>query len=137
MADLVSQKSIILNAPLPRVWEALTNPELTKKYFYNCEVISDWKVGSPIIYREETIEKVTDHVTGTITAIIPGTMFSYEFKSERSGVTLKVTFEFLHTIDGATELVVRQDCGTDQQACDDSNQGWEFVLKGLKDLVEA
>lgn len=48
---LVVEKSVKLNADLSNVWEALTNPEITKKYIFNCEAISDWKVGSPIIFK--------------------------------------------------------------------------------------
>ncbi len=38
---LIVEKSVKLNADISKVWEALTHPEITKKYFFNCEVLSD------------------------------------------------------------------------------------------------
>lgn len=31
-------------------WEALTNPEQTRQYFSGCEVRSDWRSGSRVVY---------------------------------------------------------------------------------------
>ena len=31
-----------------KLWEALTSVEFTRRYWFNTEVQSDWKVGSPI-----------------------------------------------------------------------------------------
>jgi DNA-binding transcriptional ArsR family regulator/uncharacterized protein YndB with AHSA1/START domain len=33
-----------------RLWEALTNPEQTRQYYYGTEVVSDFRVGSPLEY---------------------------------------------------------------------------------------
>ncbi|MCO5130345.1 MAG: SRPBCC family protein [Xanthobacteraceae bacterium] len=30
------------------LWRALTDPAFTRRYWMNCELISDWKVGSPM-----------------------------------------------------------------------------------------
>jgi uncharacterized protein YndB with AHSA1/START domain len=136
MTDLVIHKEITIKQPTPPIWEALTNPMLSRKYFYNCDVLSDWKVGSPIIYQEVSGDKIINHVTGLIKKITPGVMFSYEFISERSQTTSTVTFQLLHTIYDETKVVVTQHCGTDQTMYNDSMQGWEYVLDGLKNLVE-
>ena len=134
--SLTIQKEILIDQPIPPIWEALTSPMLTRKYFYGCDILSDWKVGSPIIYQEVTADKVTNHVTGIIKKIVPGVMFSYEFISERSLVTTKVTFQLLHTIYNQTRVIVMQDCGDDQAMYNDSMKGWDFVLMGLKNVVE-
>ncbi|MHB1688499.1 MAG: SRPBCC domain-containing protein [Ignavibacteriaceae bacterium] len=49
--ELVLQKSIEINADLPKVWDALTNPDWTVKYMHGLEVISDWEEGSPIVWK--------------------------------------------------------------------------------------
>jgi uncharacterized protein YndB with AHSA1/START domain len=51
MSDFIVRKEIILNATLPEVWDALTNPEKTKLYFFHCKALSDWKPGSPIVFK--------------------------------------------------------------------------------------
>ena len=46
---LIAEASIHINAPLGKVWEALVHPELITQYLFGTTVVSDWKVGSPII----------------------------------------------------------------------------------------
>ena len=47
---LIAKATITINAPGSKVWEALTNPDLIKQYLFGTKVITDWQVGSPIIY---------------------------------------------------------------------------------------
>jgi len=50
---LIVKNSITINAPAAKVWNALVNPEETKKYMFGCETVSDWQVGSPLIWEME------------------------------------------------------------------------------------
>ena len=43
---------VYIRATPEEVWQALTDPELTKQYYYDNTVESDWKPGSPIVYRD-------------------------------------------------------------------------------------
>ena len=56
MATNVSKVEI--NAPLNKVWHALTNPALVKKWQYGSELTVDWKVGSEIRFRTEWEGKI-------------------------------------------------------------------------------
>ena len=47
------EKTVELHADARTVWKALTDPELTRKYFFDCEAISDWEVGSELLFRME------------------------------------------------------------------------------------
>ena len=51
--NLTVIKSIEINADLQTVWDALINSEKIKLYLFGTETISDWKVGSPIIFQGE------------------------------------------------------------------------------------
>lgn len=42
---------VYIRATPERVWQALTDSELTKQYYYDNTVESDWKPGSPLVYR--------------------------------------------------------------------------------------
>jgi uncharacterized protein YndB with AHSA1/START domain len=44
-------KSIQINASLQKIWEALVNPEFIALYLFGTKVITDWKVGSPIVFK--------------------------------------------------------------------------------------
>jgi uncharacterized protein YndB with AHSA1/START domain len=49
--ELIITNSIDIHASASKVWDALTNPEQTKKYMFGCETVSDWEVGSPLLWR--------------------------------------------------------------------------------------
>jgi uncharacterized protein YndB with AHSA1/START domain len=52
-SDKIFHKTIHINAPISKVWETLTTPELMKKWISETEIdiITDWNVGSPILIR--------------------------------------------------------------------------------------
>ena len=141
--ELIVKKSITLNANISKVWEALTNPQLTKQYMYNCEVISDWKVGSPLVWKGTEDGKV--YVRGNIVSIDPGRRLQFtafdpnsEMEDTPSNYTT-VTYE-LSPENGTTQLTVTQ--GDFSRVPDGEKRynhtvgGWDFALKGLKELLE-
>jgi uncharacterized protein YndB with AHSA1/START domain len=42
-----------IGASPDRVWQALTDPEVTHRYWFGTRFEADWKVGSPIIWRRD------------------------------------------------------------------------------------
>lgn len=54
---LFVKNSIVINASTEKVWDALVNPEQTKKYMFGCETVSDWKVGTSLLWRGEASMK--------------------------------------------------------------------------------
>lgn len=50
--DKIITQTIEINAPLSKVWDALTNPQLMKLWIWEEEmtITSDWQVGSPITF---------------------------------------------------------------------------------------
>ncbi len=49
--ELVLKTFVSIDASTAKVWDALINPEQIKKYFFGTEAISDWKVGSTLIFK--------------------------------------------------------------------------------------
>jgi uncharacterized protein YndB with AHSA1/START domain len=47
---LTLETSVSIKTTKSKVWNALTDPEQIKKYFFGTETVSDWKVGSPITF---------------------------------------------------------------------------------------
>ena len=74
---LVVKNTITIQAPASKVWDALTNPEQTKKYMFGCEALSDWKPGSPLIWKGtfNGVEMVA--VKGDVVSIEPGKSLVY------------------------------------------------------------
>ena len=52
-----------VNAPVEKVWDALVNPELIKKYMFGAEVKSGWKPGDSITWKGEWEGKPYDQMS--------------------------------------------------------------------------
>jgi uncharacterized protein YndB with AHSA1/START domain len=53
MADYVATAETEIDAPRDKVWAALTDPEQIKEYMFGSQVVTDWKRGSPIVWKGE------------------------------------------------------------------------------------
>ncbi len=49
--NYVSEAKTTIHAPAKRVWHALTDAAMVKQYMFGSDVVTDWKVGSPIVYK--------------------------------------------------------------------------------------
>lgn len=139
-SNITGRANIKINAPASKVWKALTTPSLIKKYFFGTETITDWQVGSPIIFRGEWEGKQYED-KGTILAVEPKKLFRYTYWSSMSGIEDKpenyvnVTYELSPANDG-TELSVTQENIPDQKTKEHSEQNWRKVLDDLKKMLE-
>ncbi|HJW29273.1 MAG TPA: SRPBCC domain-containing protein, partial [Saprospiraceae bacterium] len=71
------ESEITIKATKDKVWDALVNPEQTKKYMYGCEPVSDWAPGSPLLWNGEYEGKVMTFVKGNIVTIRPDEYLEY------------------------------------------------------------
>src|SRR6478735_2289173 len=138
---LILKKSFQINASPSKVWDALTKPELVKKYFFGTEITTDWKKGSPIFYSGVWEGKPYED-KGNILDIEKEKFIRYNYWSSFSGTEdipanyANVSYE-LSQKDGSTILTIIQDGIKDQEALNHSEQNWSMVMEGLKKLVEA
>ena len=141
MKRLSLKNSIEINASVSRVWEALTKPELIKKYLFGTETISDWKVGNPITFTGEWEGKKYED-KGTILKLDNEKTFEYTYWSSMSGKPdvpenyLTITFE-LKEKDGKTLLTLKNSGFSDKSEMEHSSENWNQVLKGLKEVAES
>lgn len=143
MASTV-KKRVEIAADPAKVWDALTNPQITRLYFFNCEVVSDWGVGDSITFTEFKDEGEVDHVKGKILAYEPEKLLEYTAFSPRSGLAdipenyTTVQFEmYPDPMKNLTQLIVSQgDFGDDDNRFFESKIAWEHVLNSLKRIVE-
>jgi uncharacterized protein YndB with AHSA1/START domain len=142
--ELIFRKTIMLDAPASTVWKALTDPQQTKQYMFNCEVVTDWQPENPIIWKGAQDGIV--YVKGIIKKVIPGKYLEYTTFDPRSSIKddpenyLTVT-ETLEEQDGKTKLTVTDgDFSKVEQGekrYHDTIGGWDHALSGLKKLVES
>ena len=78
MSDkLKVENSIAIHASKEVVWDALVNPAQTKKYMFGCETISDWNVGSSLLWQGHYEGKDMVFVKGYILDIHPNQLLKY------------------------------------------------------------
>ena len=149
MSTPLTVKNIIrIKAPAAKVWDALTNPEQTKKYMFGCETVSDWKAGSPLLWRGHYEGKDVVFVRGTIVGIEPGKFLAYTTIDPHSPIAdipenyLTVTYQ-LATENGETILTVTQgdyntvaDGEKRYKEAYNNGEGWNPILVEIKKLVE-
>lgn len=132
--------SIVVHATREAVWDALTNPAIVKQYFFGTNLVTDWKVGSPMFFRGEWDGKAYED-RGTVLAFTPMQSLSFNYHSSFSGLedTLErraiISYDLTDAADGMV-VTVRQSNVDTQERADHSNKNWQMVLEGLKRLVE-
>lgn len=138
--NLIAKSSIEIEAPVARVWDALTNPEIIKQYFFGTNAISDWQVGSPLEFRGEWEGKpYVDK--GVILQSQPEKLFQYTYYSSFSKLPdspenyANISYE-LNEEDGLTTLTVKQENVANEEARKHSEENWSHVLTSLKNLLE-
>ncbi len=138
--SFIAQASTTINAPASKVWEALTKPELIKQYMFGTDVVTDWKVGSPITYKGEWQGKRFED-KGRIVKFEREKRLVSTHWSPLSGVP--DTPENYHTVtyelsgqDGKTQVTVTQDNNASEEEKADSERNWQMMLDSLKKLLE-
>jgi uncharacterized protein YndB with AHSA1/START domain len=136
--DLGTEDSITIEAPIDKVWEALTSPELIKQWFFGVDTMTDWKAGSPIVHRGEYQGKPYED-KGNI--LQPPRLLVHSHWSPVSGLPdtpenyQRVSWE-LSERDGETELTIREVNLPSEEAKATSAKSWRIVLENLKKLLE-
>lgn len=138
--DLIFSTKILIAVKPEKLWFALTDRETIKKYFFGTEAISDWKVGSSLIFQGEH-EGKTYQDKGKILSAEPGALLQYSYWSGWSGLEDKeenyslVTYE-LGKQGNNTLLKLSQKGFANEDNLAHAEGGWTMVLDNLKKLLE-
>lgn len=149
MENKIVKNSILINASPDKVWEALVNPELTKKYMFGCETVSDWKVGSELLWRGNYEGKEMVFVKGFVLEIEPNKKLKYTVIDPNATYPhtpenhLNVMYD-LSFSDNHTTLTISQDgfetaADGEKRYTDvyNNGDGWNPILKLIKAVVES
>jgi len=135
-----SSASIDIHAPLASIWDAITKPEIVKQYFFGTNLVTDWKVGSPLFFRGEWQGKSYED-KGTVLSFEPMKSLSYNYWSGFSGLEDKPETRQIIRYDLAPAsvgvlLTIHQSNVDTQARADHSATNWRSVLQALKQLLE-
>jgi uncharacterized protein YndB with AHSA1/START domain len=138
--ELTLKKSINITASTAKVWNALTNPELIKEWLFGTKVISDWKVGTSILFTGNW--QGTDYADkGTILKFDIEKIFQYSYWSGFSGLPdlpenySVITFA-LTPKDNTTTVTLTQSNFATDMAYEHSDKNWDTTLVGIKKITK-
>ena len=121
-----------------QLWEALTNPEFTKQYWFGIAVTSDWRVGSPVSHMKSG-EAIVD---GEVLAADPPKFLSYTFREVKGDAShepaskVTISIEPRPGTDTVQLTIVHTGFVEDSKLRTKISRGWPNVLSGLKTLLE-
>lgn len=136
----VARASIAINVPISKVWDALVNPEVIKRYMFGASVVSDWREGGSIVWKGEWQGRPYQD-KGVILRFTPDRTLQYTHFSPLSGVPdtpenyHTVTVE-LSTEGNKTRVVLTQDNNPTEPAREHSERNWNTMLAALKKVLE-
>ena len=132
--------TIYLKVPIEKVWNALTKPELVKQWQYGSDLITDWKVGNEIRFKNEWEGQVFEQ-WGTVLEVIPNQKIKYSLFFPRPELEDKPENYFIMSYvlteeDQKVKLeIIQEDNRPD--AVQEEPQGDENpILQSLKALIE-
>ena len=136
----VAKAGIAIDAPVSRVWDALTDPDLIRQYLFGTKVTTDWRVGSPITY-QGTWEGKAYKDKGKVLQVEPGKLLVSTFWSSLSGLpdvpeSYKTVRYELSPEGGGTRLTITQDNNAAPEEASHSEQNWTMVLDSMKKMLE-
>lgn len=130
---------IIIQAPPPRVWDAITKPEFTSRYYYGCALKTDLTVGSPFTYHMPTGAPIVD---GEVVLSDPPNRLVHTYHSVwppmNADAPTRVTWELEALPGGVTRVTVVHEDFQGETATYQGLQGggWTWILSNLKTFLE-
>jgi uncharacterized protein YndB with AHSA1/START domain len=128
--------AIYIEAPVAKVWEALTRGEHTRQY-WSRYVQSEWEVGSRVEFLRADKSKLSHD--GKVLEIDPPRRLVMTFDVTPEGMNeppSRVTYELEET-HGATKLTVIHDgFPPDSEVLKAILKGWPYILSSLKTYLE-
>jgi len=136
-----STTSVVVHASHEKVWQAITDPKIVKRYFFGTLLETDWKPGSPLFFRGEWEGKQYED-KGTVLGFEPMRALSYDYWSSFSGqpdtpeLRQVIRYELVTRPDGV-QLIVNQSNVDTQERAEHSAKNWRVILDSMKTLLEA
>ena len=120
-----------------KLWQALTSSEFSRRYWFNTELKSDFKVGSP--FALVTNGTATD--VGEILEADPPRRLSYTFhhvlnEEARKEPPTKVVFTLEKHGNLVKLTLTHENFAAGSKLLDGVSRGWPAILAGLKSLLE-
>ena len=132
--------SVFIRATPEQVWDAITKPEFTTRYFHGTRIESTFEPGAP--YLSLAGDGGETLVDGEVLESDPPRMLKHTWRALYDPETAsepfsRVTWEIEAQEGGVTKLTVIHDqLEAAPKTAESVAGGWSYVLSGLKTLLE-
>jgi len=139
ITNFIATYKTIVNAPIEKVWDALTLSEIVKQYFFGTNQQTTWEIGSPISWEGEYDGK-SFLDKGVVLEFNPKKNLKYSYFSNWSGLPdlpenyILVEYQ-VKSIGNKTELTIHQ-ANYNAEKQKESVENWEYLINDLKKVVE-
>jgi uncharacterized protein YndB with AHSA1/START domain/DNA-binding transcriptional ArsR family regulator len=120
-----------------RLWQAITDPADTRRYYFGTDVQSDWKAGSRLVY----LDHGQVSLDCKIIEIDPAHRLVHSFVAIYDPETAtekpsRVTWEIEKLGDACRLTLVHDEFDGETKTYHEVEHGWAQILSGLKTLLE-
>lgn len=136
----ISKTTIKINAEPKIIWTALVTPEIAKQYFWGAEIITDWKIGNPIILKGEFNGNKYEE-KGILLNVETNIQLQYSHWSPFDNLPDEPenyrTWTFnIDEENGTTQLAISEDNIPTEKQKNRSDEFWNEVLLKIKKIAE-
>jgi uncharacterized protein YndB with AHSA1/START domain/DNA-binding transcriptional ArsR family regulator len=130
---------IYIQSPPERIWQALTDPEMTTRYFFGSRIESDFAPGAPYVYRGPDGNAM---LSGEILESEPPRRLVMTFRPNWTGEgeappVTRVTWEISPDEDQSRLTLVHEGLDPDSAFGREVRTGWAKIMSAMKTVLEA
>lgn len=140
------EKNFPFQVSVEKLWDLLTNPAMTKQYMFGCEILSNWKIGDPVLWQGPNQEgKTITYVKGHVLEIEIGKQLKismFDAQSDMEDIPsnyIYLTYNISGDSNSSTLHLIQdgyEDAANGKKRFEESNAGWDMLLPIMKKLVE-
>ncbi len=141
MTGIEARAELDIAATPDRIWSVLTDDVAFGEVMFGSEIITDWQVGSPILFRG-TWEGKPFEDKGEILELDPPRVMRVTHFSPLTGEAdvpenyHEVRYDLAPIGDGTTRVTVTQDNNPTPEAAEHSTANWRTMLESLREVAE-
>ncbi len=144
--SMIINEKVLFQSKAEKVWDLLINPNMTKRYMFGCEVLSDWKIGSPVHWKGKTEDGVeVIYVKGEVLEYQEGkkvTSSTFDPNADMADIPenyVNLTYELTESTEGTLLTIIQGDfAGAEngKKRYEESRSGWkDIVIPMMKSLL--
>ena len=144
--SMTIREEVCFTSSIEKVWDLLINPSMTKQYMFGCEIISDWEIGSPVLWQGSTEDgKLINYVKGQVVefeALRKINTTTFDPNSDMEDIPanyVNLIYELSETNRGTLLVITQGDfygAAEGKKRYEESIGGWkELVIPAMKKLL--